>query len=146
MGGENNSVFFTREHLAAGLRFPMPALFIQFLHFTRVSSALVHPNVIRILTGCSVMNLLYQLYLSLVDICLAYSLMIRQGGRMSMSILNSRLQFVNGLPDSPKMEAKGVILVSGLGMRLRALLVSHLMLTGRSLSQVCVGGRLSLNM
>ena len=30
---------------------------------------------------------------------------------MSMSILDSRLQFVNELPDSPKIEAKGVILV-----------------------------------
>ena len=32
---------------------------------------------------------------------------------MSMSILDSWLQFVNGLPDSPKIEAKGVILVRG---------------------------------
>ena len=32
---------------------------------------------------------------------------------MSVSILDSRLQFVNGLPDSPKTEAKGVILVRG---------------------------------
>ena len=32
---------------------------------------------------------------------------------MSMSVQNSRLQFVNGLPDSSKMEAKGVILVRG---------------------------------
>ena len=32
---------------------------------------------------------------------------------MSMLAQSSRLQFVNGLPDSPKMEAKGVILVRG---------------------------------
>ena len=32
---------------------------------------------------------------------------------MSMPILDSRLQFVNELPDSPKTEAKGVILVRG---------------------------------
>ena len=32
---------------------------------------------------------------------------------MSISILDSRLQFMNGLPDSPKIEAKGVILVRG---------------------------------
>ena len=30
---------------------------------------------------------------------------------MSMSILSPRLQIVNGLPDSPKMEAKGALLV-----------------------------------
>ena len=32
---------------------------------------------------------------------------------MSLSILDSWLQFMNGLPDSPKTEAKGVILVRG---------------------------------
>ena len=32
---------------------------------------------------------------------------------MSMSAHSSRLQFVNGLPDSPKMEAKDAILVRG---------------------------------
>ena len=32
---------------------------------------------------------------------------------MSMSILNPRLQVVNGLPDSPKTEAKGMLLVRG---------------------------------
>ena len=33
---------------------------------------------------------------------------------MSVSILDYLLQFMNGLPNSPKMEAKGVILVKGL--------------------------------
>ena len=32
---------------------------------------------------------------------------------MSMSVLNPRLQVVNGLPNSPKTEAKGVLLVRG---------------------------------
>ena len=32
---------------------------------------------------------------------------------MPMSILNPRLQVVNGLPDSPKTEAIGVLLVRG---------------------------------
>ena len=68
--------FFTQEHLAAGLRFPMPAIVKKFLHFTKASSALVHPNTIRILTGCSVLNLLYQLDLSLVEIRFAYSLIV----------------------------------------------------------------------
>ena len=85
LGGEHNAVFFTREHLAAGLHFPVPALIKQFLHFTRAPLALVHPNTIRILTGCSVLNLLYQLDLSLVEIYFVYSLRVAQGGRMSMS-------------------------------------------------------------
>ena len=113
IGGEHNAVFFTREYLAARLRFPVPALVKQFLHFTRAPPTLVHPNTIQILTRCSVLNLLYQLDLSLVEICFSYSLRVAQGGRMPMSAQSSRLQFVNGLPDSPKMEAKGVILVRG---------------------------------
>ena len=60
---------------------------------------------------------------------------------MSMSILDSRLQFVNGLPNSTKTEAKGVILVGGLRMRLLALPAYRLILTDHSLSQVCVGTR-----
>ena len=106
LGGEHNAMFFTREQLAVGLHFPVPALVKQFLHFTRVPPTLVHPNIIRILTGCSIVNFLYQLGLSLVEIFFTYSLTLRRGGRMSMSILDSRLQFVNGLPDSPKTEAK----------------------------------------
>ena len=35
LDGEHNGVFFTWEHLAAGLRFPVPAIVKQFLHFTR---------------------------------------------------------------------------------------------------------------
>ena len=113
LGGEHNAVFFTREQLAAGLHFPVSALVKQFLHFTMASSGLIHPNKIWILTRCSVLNFLYQLDLSLVEICFAHSLTLRRGGQMSMSILDSQLQFMNRLPDSPKTEAKGVILVRG---------------------------------
>ena len=113
LGEEHNAMFFTPEQLATGLRFPVPVLVKQFLHFTRASPALVHPNVIRILIGCSALNFLHQLDLSLVEIFFAYSLILWRGGRLSFSILDSRLQFVNGLPDSHKTEVKGVILVRG---------------------------------
>ena len=113
LGGEHNGVFFTREHLAARLRFPVPALVKQFLHFTQAPPALIHLNVIRILIGCCVLNHLYQHDLSLVEFCIIYFLRIGQGGRMSMSVLNPRLQIVNRLLDSPKTKAKGVLLVRG---------------------------------
>ena len=106
LGGEHNGVFFTREHLATGLHFLVPALVNQFLHFTRAPLALVHPNVIRILVRCYVLNHLYQLDISLVGLCIIYFLRIGQGGRMSMSVLNPRLQVVNGLHDSLKTEVK----------------------------------------
>ena len=105
LGGEHNGVFFTREHLAAGLRFPVSVVVKQFLHFTRAPPALIHPNVIRILISCCVLNHLYQLDLTLVELFIIYLLNIGSGGRMSMSVLSPRLHIVNGLLDSPKTEA-----------------------------------------
>ena len=113
LGGEHNGVFFTREHLAVGLRFSLPALVKQFLHFTRAPLALIHPNGIHILIEFCVLNHLYQLDLSLVELCIIYFLRVKQGGWMSMSVLNPRLHVVNELPDSLKTEANGVLLVRG---------------------------------
>ena len=113
LAGEHKAVFFTREQLAVRLRFLVSALVKQFLHFTKAPPALIHHNTIRILTGCSVLNFLYQLDLSLVEICFIYALKAGQGGRLSMSVQNARLQIVNELPDWPKMEAKGALLVKG---------------------------------
>ena len=66
------------------------------------------------LMGCSVLNFLYQLDISLVEICFVYTLELGTGGWLSMSAHSPQLQFVTELPDSPKTEAKGVILVKGL--------------------------------
>ena len=74
LGGEHNSVFFTREHLVAGLRFHVPAIVKQFFHFTWAPPTLIHPNVIRILIGNCVLNHLYQLDLSLVELFMIYFL------------------------------------------------------------------------
>ena len=112
-GEEDSAVYFTREQLAAGLRFPISSLVKQFLHFSRAPPALIHSNVIRILTGCSVLNLLYQLDISLVEVCFIYTLKLGHGGWLSMSAQSYGLQFVTGLLDSPKTGAKGVILVRG---------------------------------
>ena len=59
------------------------------------------------------LNLLYQLDISLVEVCFIYTLKLGHGGRLSMLAYSPRLQFVMGLPNSPKTEAKGVILVRG---------------------------------
>ena len=85
MGEEYNAVFFTWEHLVVGLRFPVSSLVKQFLLFTRAPPAYIHPNVIQILIGCCVLNLLYQLDLSLVEVCFAYTLRLAHGGRLCMS-------------------------------------------------------------
>ena len=142
LGGEHNSVFFTHVHLAAGLLFPIPAIVKQFLHFTNAPPALIHPNVIRILICRCVLNHLYQLDLTLVELLIIYFLNVGSGGRMSMSILRPRLQIVNGLPDSPMTEAKGVLLVRGPWDETPGYC---LMLTGLSPSQVCSCASASLS-
>ena len=49
-----------------------------------------------------------------MEICFIYTLKLGIRGRLSMSTHSPRLQFVTGLPGSPKTEAKGVVLVKGL--------------------------------
>ena len=52
IGGVDNTIYFTHEQFVSGLRFPIPSLVKQFLHFTRASLVLIHSNVFRILMGC----------------------------------------------------------------------------------------------
>ena len=63
----NNTIYFTREQFATGLRFSTSSLMKQFLHVTQAPPALIHPNVFRILMGCRVLNLLYRPDISLVE-------------------------------------------------------------------------------
>ena len=43
--GVDNVIYFTREQFVVGLRFPIPSLVKQFMHFTRAPPALIHSNV-----------------------------------------------------------------------------------------------------
>ena len=49
----------------------------------------------------------------MVEIFFIYMLKLGIGGKFSMFVHSPRLQFVIGLPDFPKTEAKGVVLVRG---------------------------------
>ena len=60
IGEADSAIYFTLEQFAAGLRFPMSSLVKRFLHVSRAPHGLIHPNVILILMGCSVLNLLYR--------------------------------------------------------------------------------------
>ena len=51
--------------------------------------------------------------ISLVEICFIYTLKIEIEGHLFMSTHSPRVQFVTGLWDSPKIEAKGIVLVKG---------------------------------
>ena len=85
IGEVDNVVYFTREHIIAGLRFLVSSLVKQFLHVTWAPPMLIHLNIFHILMGCSVLNFLYQLDISLVEICFIYTLKLWIGSRLSMS-------------------------------------------------------------
>ena len=65
---EKNVIIFTKEQFNAGLRFPLPALFKEFLHFTQIPPAYIHPNIVRVLMGCSIINMLYNLDLTMLEV------------------------------------------------------------------------------
>ncbi|RVW81079.1 hypothetical protein CK203_045365 [Vitis vinifera] len=50
---EERTMIFSKEQFNAGLRFPLPPLFKEFLHFTQIPPVFIHPNIVRVLMGMS---------------------------------------------------------------------------------------------
>ena len=110
---EQDTVIFSKEQFNAGLRFPLPALFKEFLHFTQIPPAFIHPNIVRVLMGCSIISMLYNLDLTLLEVFFVYSLKKVKNDIFSMSAHLPSLQLVTELPDSTKGGAKGYVSVRG---------------------------------
>ncbi|RVW68784.1 hypothetical protein CK203_060955 [Vitis vinifera] len=110
---EDNVIFFTKEQFNARLRFPLPSLFKEFLHFTQIPPAYIHPNIVRVMMGCSILSLLFNLDLSLLEVLFVYSLKKGKNDIFSMATHLPSLQLVTELPDSMKRGAKGHVLVRG---------------------------------
>ncbi|RVW15511.1 hypothetical protein CK203_096436 [Vitis vinifera] len=110
---EKNAIVFTKEQFNAGLRLPLPALFKEFLHFTQIPPAYVHPNTVRVLMGCSIINMLYNLDLTLLEVFFVYMLKKVKTDIFSMSAHLPSLQLVTELPDSTNGGAKGFVAVRG---------------------------------
>lgn len=108
----HNMVYFTKEQFAEGTPLPIAFLVKQFFHFSKIPSAFIHSNVIQILMGCSVLDALYQLDLSLLEVLFVCTIKISPKEHFSLSAHILSLQFVIGLPDSNKGWAKWHILVS----------------------------------
>ena len=109
----DNAIYFTKEQFNAGLRFPLPSLFKEFLHVTRILPAYIHPNMVRVLMGCSILSMLFNLDLSLLEVLFIYS--IKKGKNDIYNFVASlpSLQLVTNLPDSTKGAARGHVLVKG---------------------------------
>ena len=110
---EKNTIIFSKEQFNAGLRFPLPALFKEFLHFSQIPPIFIHPNLVRVLMGCSIINMLYSLDLTLLELFFVYSLKKAKNDIFSVSAHLPSLQMVTELPDSTKGGAKGLVAVWG---------------------------------
>ncbi|KAL6345518.1 hypothetical protein AAG906_017243 [Vitis piasezkii] len=74
----NSMMYFTKEQFVVGLHLPIHSLFKQFLHFTQIPPAFLHPNVVQVLMGCSVLDMLFQLDLSLLEVLFTYTVKMNQ--------------------------------------------------------------------
>ena len=111
---EDHAIFFSPEQFNAGLWFPLPSLFKEFLHFTHIPLTYVHPNMVRVLMGCSILSMLFNLDLSLLEVLFIYSIKKVKSDIFSFVACLPSLQLVTSLPDSTKGAAKGHVLVKGL--------------------------------
>ena len=75
---KKHSMCFTREQFHAGLCLHLPSLVREFLHYTQIPLSFVHPNSICILMGCSILNQLFNLKLSLLDIIFIYTIKLNK--------------------------------------------------------------------
>ena len=109
----NHAVYFSKEQFNAGLRFSFSSLFKEFLHFTQIPLAYVHPNIVLVLMGCSILNMLFNLDLSLLEVLFVYTIKKEKTDLFSLVAHIPSLQLVTNLPDSNKGRAKGHVLVRG---------------------------------
>lgn len=108
-----NAIFFTKEQFNVRLHFPLPPIFKQFLHFTKIPPTFLHPNAVKILIGCSILNMLYHLDLSLIEVMFIYMIKMSQKEVFSLSAHIPSLQLVIRLLDSTKGSTKRHIVISG---------------------------------
>ena len=109
----HNAIFFSKEQFNVGLRFPLRSLFKQFLHYTKIPPTYIHPNIVRVLMGCNILNMLFHLDLSLLEVLFIYTIKKEKKDIFSMFAHILSLQLVTGLPNSNKGGAKGHVLVWG---------------------------------
>lgn len=109
----DNAICFTKEQFNTGLCLPLLSLFKQFLHYTRIPPFFLYPNMIRVLMGCSVLDMLFHLDLSLLEVLFVYSIKKVKNDIFSLSASIPSLQLVTGLPDLIRGVARRHVLVKG---------------------------------
>ena len=98
----NNMIYFTKKQFVIGLRLPLPSLFKQFFHFTQIPLVFLHSNIIQILMGCNVLDMFFQLDISLLEVLFIYTIKISHNERFNLYAHIPSLQLVTNLPDPSK--------------------------------------------
>ena len=109
----HNAIYFTKEQFNAGLRFPLPSIFKEFFHYTQIPLAYIHPNTLQVLMGYNILNMLFNLNLSLLEVLFVYTIKKGKKDIFNMFAHILSLQLVTNLPYSNKGRAKGHVLVRG---------------------------------
>ena len=100
--GVMNFIYLPEIHISEGLRFPLPSLIHQFLHFTRFHLVHVYVNIIRVLLGVCVLNRKYEVRLGLKEVLYSYFLKRHNLGRYYLFVDDKALQLVTNLPTISK--------------------------------------------
>lgn len=108
-----NVIVFNKEQFNAGLCFLLPSLFRQLLHFTKSPPSFLHSNIVKVLMGCSILDMLFRLDLSLLKFIFIYIVKISGKGIFNLSAHIPSLQLVTGLSDSTKGATKRHVIVLG---------------------------------
>lgn len=72
-----NATIFSKEQFNVGLCLSLPSLFKQFLPFTKIPPTFLYLNAVRVLIGCSILNMFFRLDLSLLEILFIYTVKMR---------------------------------------------------------------------
>ena len=70
----HDAIFFSKEQFNVGLHFSLSYLFKQFLHYNQIPPTYIHPNIVWVLMGCSILNMLFHLDLSLLEVLFVYTI------------------------------------------------------------------------
>lgn len=107
-----NATVFSKKQFNVGFCFPLPSFFKQFLHFTKIPSTFLHSNAVRVLMGCSILDMLFHLDISLLDVIFVYIVEMSRKWIFILSAHISSFQLVTRLSDFTNGAAKGHVVSS----------------------------------
>ena len=109
--GRMNCILWPKIHINEGLRFPLPPLVHQFLHFTRIHPVYVHVNIIQVLLGVSELNKKYDHNLGLEEVLYVYSFKRHKLGRYYLIADAQSLHLVTHFSNTNKNKPQGNVLL-----------------------------------